>query len=274
MPKPKLNSKKHLPSIRSNSPKRIITFHNSINDIINKFENSQKIPNGMALDIRKSIKNPGKLQNYCDNFSIYSNQNFSSARLNRKNQRLCNNSAINMVDSIGDEVVVDSDRSSPDHTHVDEAAENYDESDTFDDPNEYEYMPASEPIIAPTKFMRLRNINIVQCQLNIVQRFVGILLNLPFLWSINGAGLSTLTCAFFLPRILCENILYPVFRLIFGTLYPAYASYKAVRHKDVKEYVSTFEVFIFDSRCHQFDLSSVLAQMDYVLDRFRIFYML
>lgn len=29
------------------------------------------------------------------------------------------------------------------------------------------------------------------------------------------------------------------FRLVFGTLYPAYSSYKAVKTKDVREYVST-----------------------------------
>lgn len=32
--------------------------------------------------------------------------------------------------------------------------------------------------------------------------------------------------------------LYNLFRLLFGTLYPAYASYKAVKTKNVKEYVS------------------------------------
>lgn len=31
---------------------------------------------------------------------------------------------------------------------------------------------------------------------------------------------------------------YCAFRLVFGTLYPAYASYKAVKTKNVKEYVS------------------------------------
>lgn len=33
------------------------------------------------------------------------------------------------------------------------------------------------------------------------------------------------------------------FRLVFGTLYPAYSSYKAVKSKDVKEYVSILFVF-------------------------------
>lgn len=34
-------------------------------------------------------------------------------------------------------------------------------------------------------------------------------------------------------------IMYIFCRLVFGTLYPAYASYKAVKTKNVKEYVST-----------------------------------
>lgn len=78
----------------------------------------------------------------------------------------------------------------------------------------------------------------IRQQLQVFQRIIYLLLNLPFFSSINGAGLSTLICAFFLPRFLCQSILYPIFRLVFGTLYPAYASYKAVRNKDNKDYVS------------------------------------
>ncbi|XP_076544551.1 uncharacterized protein LOC117604999 isoform X6 [Osmia lignaria lignaria] len=40
-----------------------------------------------------------------------------------------------------------------------------------------------------------------------------------------------------MPRPLTYILLYPIFRLVFGNLYPAYASYKAVRTKNVKEYV-------------------------------------
>ncbi|KOC70340.1 Receptor expression-enhancing protein 4 [Habropoda laboriosa] len=40
-----------------------------------------------------------------------------------------------------------------------------------------------------------------------------------------------------MPRSFTYVLLYPIFRLVFGNLYPAYASYKAVRTKNVKEYV-------------------------------------
>lgn len=83
-----------------------------------------------------------------------------------------------------------------------------------------------------------RGDNAQKRQMNIVTRYVSFLLHLPFFSSINRAGLATFSCVFFAPRFITQLIFYPIFRLVFGTLYPAYASYKAVRNKEVKDYVS------------------------------------
>lgn len=80
-----------------------------------------------------------------------------------------------------------------------------------------------------------------------------------------------------MPRSLTYVLLYPIFRLVFGNLYPAYASYKAVRTKNVKEYVSIFfSILLFSNhhlhpRTNQYCLvfSLFSGEMDDVLDRVR-----
>lgn len=67
---------------------------------------------------------------------------------------------------------------------------------------------------------------------------------MPVKLSIGNVGAVAVILAVVMPRPFTYVIVYPLFRLVCGTLYPAYASYKAVRTKNVKEYVSLFVYYI------------------------------
>ena len=68
---------------------------------------------------------------------------------------------------------------------------------------------------------------------------------LPIKMTLGNIGAFALFFAILMPKTFTYVITYPIFRLVLGNLYPAYSSYKAVRTKNVKEYVSSLFIFKF-----------------------------
>lgn len=55
--------------------------------------------------------------------------------------------------------------------------------------------------------------------------------------SVMSFGLTSLLAVFLAPRAFTERVLYPAFKILFTIIYPAYRSFKAVRNKNLKEYL-------------------------------------
>lgn len=71
-----------------------------------------------------------------------------------------------------------------------------------------------------------------------ISAFLEMVSKFPFpRMSVMSFGLASLLAIFICPRGFTERALYPGFRIIFSIIYPAYRSFKAVRNKDLKEYL-------------------------------------
>lgn len=55
--------------------------------------------------------------------------------------------------------------------------------------------------------------------------------------SVMSFGLTSLLAVFIAPRSFTDRALYPGFKILFTIIYPAYRSFKAVRNKNLKEYL-------------------------------------
>lgn len=74
--------------------------------------------------------------------------------------------------------------------------------------------------------------------LNRISGFLEMVSKFPFpRMSVMSFGLTSLLAIFLCPRSLTERALYPGFRIVFSIIYPAYRSFKAVRNKNLKEYL-------------------------------------
>jgi hypothetical protein len=79
---------------------------------------------------------------------------------------------------------------------------------------------------------------IIAIILSRVSGFLEMVSKFPFpRMSVMSFGLISLLAIFISPRSFTERALYPGFRIIFSIVYPAYRSFKAVRNKNLKEYL-------------------------------------
>lgn len=80
--------------------------------------------------------------------------------------------------------------------------------------------------------------NTVAMFLQRIGAFLEMVSKFPFpRMSVLSFGLTSLLAIFICPRSFTERALYPGFKILFTIIYPAYRSFKAVRNKNLKEYL-------------------------------------
>lgn len=120
----------------------------------------------------------------------------------------------------------------------DEAEENYDDENSLIKYNEKIYnrgKKRNNATMTNAKEMTKQTIAMI---LNRISGFLEMVSKFPFpRMSVVSFGLTSLLAVFICPRNFTERALYPGFRIVFSIIYPAYRSFKAVRNKNLKEYL-------------------------------------
>ena len=124
------------------------------------------------------------------------------------------------------------------YTVYDEAEENYGDENSLIKYNEKVFNPGKKRNNATMTNAKEMTKQTVAVILSRISGFLEMVSKFPFpRMSVVSFGLTSLLLTFICPRNFTERALYPGFRIVFSIIYPAYRSFKAVRNKNLKEYL-------------------------------------
>lgn len=132
----------------------------------------------------------------------------------------------------------------------------------------------SEKFIDNTVYVRRTNVSMsgakefIKQLLHRISALLEMISKFPFpRMSVMSFGLTSLLAVFLAPRSFTERVLYPAFKILFTIIYPAYRSFKAVRNKNLKEYLKWLVYWIVFASFTIFELLS-----DALLNWFPFYY--